>query len=101
MGSYKLPHLNGENKLKGLCLMSRTKKFHRSVYWKVAINESVALQVGLLLTNPLTGNIRKDSRGELITSLLRDWVTSQAPKEDLTTQSPHDTTIPSNETKEP
>ena len=49
-------------------------------YWKIAISQSTASTVGLLLSDPLTGKIKHGARAKLINRLLREWIAEQQTK---------------------
>ena len=57
----------------------RGKKPHADppVEWKVSIPTSIAAQVELILTDPLTGKPKHGARAKLIAQLLRTWVDEQ------------------------
>ena len=45
--------------------------------WRVYIRSKLAAEIELLLMDPTKGKARYGSRGELIETLLEDWVNSQ------------------------
>lgn len=45
-----------------------------SVAWKIHIYGDVAAELELLLADPLTGQIKKGARSQLINRLLREWL---------------------------
>lgn len=60
--------------------MARTgRKPHsdRPVYWKVSIRSSIAAELELRFTDPLTGDVRKGARSRLINQLLEEWLEKQ------------------------
>ena len=59
--------------------MSRGRKPHteKSVRWRIEVKEKIALQVELLLLDPLTGEIAYGARSALINQLLAEWLEKQ------------------------
>lgn len=47
------------------------------VEWNVSLDGSIAAQVELLLSDPLTGRPRHGARAKLINQLLADWLERQ------------------------
>lgn len=60
--------------------MPRPKLITPNVPWKVHIPEDLAAQVEILLADPMTGRRKYSVRNELITRLLREWLSEQQRK---------------------
>lgn len=51
----------------------------RPTEWKVSIPSSVAAEIELRLTDPLTGKPKHGARARLVTQLLRSWLAQNRP----------------------
>jgi hypothetical protein len=62
--------------------MSRGRKRHvdRPVKWTLNIRESLAGQVAVLLSDPVTGKPKAGARSKLINRLLAEWLEEQKRK---------------------
>jgi len=74
--------------------MGAKKKIDTGVYWKIAIPQSLAEPISLLLLDPVTCKPKVGARGKLISSLLREWLSEQIKNNHLTTDAGGDITPP-------
>lgn len=59
----------------------------RPVDWKISIRGSIAAQIELYFTDPITGRVKKGARSQLINQLLSDWLERQQKQLDTSDNS--------------